>query len=146
MGVGIAIETETAPIGFAGSRSSAPENLSVNEQLSERANGSGSDLDVVVMCTVIRHITEIAAGIMEAVTAAVTAAATTTAKCSGAIATDWIEVKRTLAIAGLSIRITRATIDRAIPHTAMVSAEGTKSVIASTTAAADSNGLQSELN
>jgi hypothetical protein len=133
--VGIAIETETDPIGFVGSaKLSVNEQLSVHAPLSEPANGSGSDPDAVVMCTVIRP-GEIAA----ATTAAAPTAATTTAKCRKAIEMDWIEVRRMLVIADPSIRIIPATFDPATRHTVKVSAEGMKSVIANTMAAADSS-------
>ncbi len=127
--VGIAIETETDLIGFAGSA-----KLSVNGQLSARrqsepANGSGSDPDAVVMFTVIRP-GEIAA--------ATTAEATTIAKFREATAMDWIEVRKILVIADPSIRIILATIDQATRHTVTGSAEDMKSVIANTMAAADS--------
>jgi hypothetical protein len=120
MSVGIAIEIETARIGFVGSKSSALANSSVNVRLNERAVGSGSvsEPNAAAMCTEIRHIMETAADITAAVMEA-----TTTAKSSAAIVMDWIVVKRMLAIAGPLLRTTRATIAPETPPTAKVFAE-----------------------
>jgi hypothetical protein len=129
--VGIAIETETDPIGFVGSaKLNVNGQLSVHARQSEPGNGNGSVPDAVVMCTIIRP-GEIAA--------ATTAEATTMAKFREATAMDWIEVRRMLVIADPSIRIIPATIDPATRHTVTGSAEDMTSVIANTMAAADSS-------
>lgn len=129
VGIATAIETETDRIGFVGSA-----KLSVNGKSSVHASGNGSDRDAVVMCMVIHRTGETAA----ATTAAVTEG-TITAKSRGAIAMDWIEVRRMLVIADSSIRIIPATIDPATRDTVTGSAEGMKSVIANIMAAADSS-------
>src|SRR5215510_15334249 len=100
VGIAIETETETDPIGFVVSaKLSVNEQLSVHARQSEPDNGSGSDPNAVVMCTVIRP---------GGTAAATTAGATTIVKFRGAIAMDWIEVRRILVIADPSIRITPA--------------------------------------
>jgi len=132
--VGIAIETETGPIGFVVSaKLSVNAQLSGHKQQNALASGSGNDPSAGAMCTVRPTM---------AIAAVITAAGTeaqATAKSREAIVTDWIEARRTLATADPSILITRATIDPEIQRTATGSGEGTKSDIASIMAADDSS-------
>ena len=132
--VGIAIETETGPIGFVVSaKLSVNAQLSGHKQQNALASGSGNDPSAGAMCTV-RPIMAIAAVITAAGTEA-----QATAKSREAIVTDWIEARRTLATADPSILITRATIDPEIQHIVTDSGGDTKSDIASIMAADDSS-------
>ena len=136
--VGIAIETETGPIGFVVSaKLSVNAQLSGHKQQNALASGSGNDPSAGAMCTV-RPIMAIAAVIME-IAAVITAEELATPKSKGAIAMDWIEARRMLATADPSILITRVTIDPEIQHIVTDSGGDTKSDIASIMAADDSS-------
>lgn len=78
------------------------------------------------------------AGTTVGTTAEVTQAATSSRR---AIVTDWIEGRKTLAIATGTIRITRATFEAAAVHTVRDFVEDTTPVIASTVAIGDSTPL-----